>query len=166
MPPLGGVRVPHDFWWAYAPPVPLAGMRYPARFDWKQAGESGFGTVVCLTGPEPGYEPAPLSCFAVQLQDLAHGEPPDDPAGELTLVRQAVEAVTVSLGKGDGVVVHCAGGTGRSGTVIGAALVALGEGFPGEVAAWLDQVHRARHRRGWPESDWQRDVLGSFVPEH
>jgi len=163
MPEFPGVDVPNDFWWARSAPMPLAGMRYLLQdFEWTRAAELGFRTVVCLTGDDAGYDPSPLRCTAVKLQDLSGGKLPDDPDVELIKVRRAVDAVTASLGLSEGVLVHCGGGTGRSGTVVGAALVALDDD-PGDVAAWLDRVHRGRGRRGWPESPWQRDVLDLFA---
>ncbi len=166
MPAFPGVDVPEDFWWALSPPIPLAAMPYPpADFDWTQAGRLGFRAVVCLTDADPGYDASPLRCTAVQLQDLCGGKLPDDPVGELALVRRAVDAVTTSLARREGVLVHCGGGTGRSGTVVGAALVAWGDEDPGDAAAWLNEAHRARCRAGWPESRWQREVRNKFAEE-
>jgi predicted protein tyrosine phosphatase len=96
------------------------------------------------------------------LEDLAYGKVPTNPEGELIKIRRAVDAVIESLDRQDGVLVHCDGGTGRSGTVVGAVLVDMGE-RPGEVAAWLDRVHLTRGRSGWPESPWQSTVLEWFT---
>jgi hypothetical protein len=160
MPALGLLAVPTRLCWALPPPVPLAAMPYPASFDWEAAAAAGFRTVVCLT-TEAVYDPAPLRSAAFGLEDLFHGGPPADPDGEFHRVDRAVAAVRSSLRDREGVIVHCEGGTGRSGTVIGATLVVLGED-PVAVAAWLNGVHRARGRAGWPESPWQRDVLDRF----
>jgi hypothetical protein len=73
-------------------------------------------------------------------------------------VAAAASATRALLDDGLGVIVHCAGGTGRSGTVVGAVLVSLG-GAPDTVTAWLDAVHILRGRPGWPESPWQTDAL-------
>jgi protein-tyrosine phosphatase len=54
--------------------------------------------------------------------------------------------------------VHCMGGRGRTGTVIGVALVMLGHDAD-DTVAYLDRVARARGRRGWPESPWQANVV-------
>ena len=53
---------------------------------------------------------------------------------------------------------HCSGGIGRTGTVIGAVLVSLGIDAP-DVVAWLDAVQKLRGRPGWPESPWPADAL-------
>jgi hypothetical protein len=50
------------------------------------------------------------------------------------------------------------GGRGRTGTVLGVALVHLGH----DPDAVVDHLHRlaiGRGRRGWPESPWQADVV-------
>lgn len=72
-----------------------------------------------------------------------------------------METIVGHLRASNGVAVHCHGGTGRTGTVIGAVLVRLGHD-PEEVCDWLHQVHVARGRDGWPESDWQQSVLRGF----
>jgi hypothetical protein len=95
------------------------------------------------------------------LQDLAGGKVPTEPDEELVKIRHAVDTVTESLARLEGVLVHCDGGTGRSGTVVGAVLVHMGE-KPSEVTAWLNRVHLARGRSGWPESPWQSAILQGF----
>ena len=47
---------------------------------------------------------------------------------------------------------------GRTGTVIGAALVMLGHD-PETVVDWLHRVQRTRGKRGWPEQPWQEQVV-------
>ena len=59
---------------------------------------------------------------------------------------------------GEGVVVHCHAGRGRTGTVIGGALVMLGHD-PETVVDWLHRVQRTRGKRGWPEQPWQAEVV-------
>lgn len=54
-------------------------------------------------------------------------------------------------------------GTGRTGTVIGASLVALGHP-PDTVIPHLDALHRARGRAGWPESKWQAELVRGWQP--
>jgi protein-tyrosine phosphatase len=50
------------------------------------------------------------------------------------------------------------GGRGRTGTVIGVALVRIGHAADTTIEH-LDRVARARGRRGWPESPWQAEVV-------
>jgi protein-tyrosine phosphatase len=160
---LGDLAVPADFYWVVRDPVPLAGMAYPGRVDWAALAAEGLGHVVCLTDHVPRYDPAPLTHTAVRLEDLFSGGAPTDPAAEAARVGHAVDAVVDHLEAGTGVVVHCMGGRGRAGTVLGAALVRLGHD-PDQVVDYLHRVHVGRGRKdGWPESTWQADVVRAAV---
>jgi hypothetical protein len=140
----------------------LAGMPVPSSEGvWGALVAAGFSNIVCLTAKDPPYDPAPLIVNGFPLEDLIGGGAPSDPLAEATILHQAVSLVLELMSDGQRVVVHCYGGRGRTGTVVGAALVALGHA-PGTVAEWLDDVHRGRDRGGWPESDWQRAVLEDF----
>ena len=147
------------FWYAITAPVPLAGMPLPDdSTDWKGLSARGFEWVVALE-THSLYQPDPLRRKPVQLQDLAGNGVPSDPVREAQLVKEAASFVLDRLEAGEGVVVHCWGGTGRTGTVIGRVMVELGCNAD-EVARWLDTLHRARGRwRHWPESPWQRTML-------
>jgi protein-tyrosine phosphatase len=57
----------------------------------------------------------------------------------LTMVR-ILDAIDTALAEGQSVYVHCAGGIGRTGTVVGCYLVR--HGMPGEVA--LEEMMRLR----------------------
>jgi hypothetical protein len=158
---LGELAVPADFYWVAREPVPLAGMAYPGRVDWAGLASEGLGHVVCLTHDEPRYDPSPLTYTAVRLDDLYNGGTPRQPEAERHRALQAASVVVDHLDRGTGVVVHCMGGRGRAGTVIGAALVQLGLDA-GEVVDYLHRVHVGRGRKdGWPESPWQADVVRS-----
>lgn len=163
IPPVQGLDVPRQFYQVLALPAPLAGMAYPNRaVPWSAIAAAGFRHVVRLTGIEALYNPAPLRVlWAEELEDLIHGAPPHDPQAEQRLVEAAVNAILPRLAAGEGVVVHCAGGTGRTGTVIGCVLRALG--FPAErVLGYLSAVNRRRGNAGWPESAWQAQVVRDF----
>jgi hypothetical protein len=156
---LGHLAVPADFYWLARDPVPLAGMAYPGRADWSALAAEGVGHVVCLTHDEPRYDAAPLSYTAVRLEDLYDGRPPSDPAAEQARALDAADAVVTHIDAGTGVVVHCMGGRGRAGTVLGAALVRMGHD-PDDVIDYLHRVHVGRGRNGgWPESAWQAEVV-------
>lgn len=160
-PVIAGVDSPREFYWVLKDPAPLAGMRYPsAQFPWSTVAAAGFQRVVSL---EPGsYDPSPLSIlFAKRLEDLYHGRPPTDPDRQRHLIRDAVAGVVGALRSGEGVVVHCEGGRGRSGTVIGCALRELGWGGSA-VINYLDRLHRARATDGWPEAPWQAKLVRDY----
>lgn len=166
MMPTEGVTIPLELYWILSDPAPLAGMRYPRPgFPWAALSRSGFSRVVRLTSDGTPYDPQPLQvAYSAQLEDLVHGSSPRNPRQELQLIREAVAVVREALARGEGVVVHCAGGRGRTGTVLGATLVSLGFA-PAEVVAHLDLVHKARGTAGWPESPWQAGLLQRFVPD-
>ena len=68
------------------------------------------------------------------------------------------EAARIAAGaveRGTGVVVHCVGGTGRTGTVVACALRLLGRSADEAVATV--QAHRPK----WPESPWQEQLVRS-----
>ena len=126
MPAVPGFTTPRDLYCAIAPPAPLYGMPYPLRrtaADWQALYAAGVRGVVCLDEPAR-YDPAPLDLAAViDLEDMVHGGAPIDPARELARTEQAVRVVMDRLERGHGMVVHCVGGRGRTGTVIGSVLV-------------------------------------------
>jgi hypothetical protein len=160
---IGELCVPDDFYWVARQPSSLAGMPYPGRADWHALHELGIGHVVCLTHDVAPYDAAPCSVTAVRLQDLVSGGPPADPDAERALVLHAADDVVAHLERGIGVVVHCMGGRGRTGTVIGAALVRLGHDAD-DVVDYLHKVAIGRGRRGWPESAWQAELVRGVPP--
>ena len=135
-------------------PAVLAGMPYPPLdLDWHALRDRGFGLVVRL---EPGdYDPSPLRVRDIPLQDLHGGLSPTDPIGEKERVWDAARVAAEALAGGEGVVVHCRGGIGRTGTVVACALRLLGRSADDAIAVVEAQ------RPGWPESPWQLDVVQS-----
>ncbi|ARA92658.1 hypothetical protein AWN76_005420 [Rhodothermaceae bacterium RA] len=156
--PINGIDVPRELYWVVSSPAPLAGMRYPqGDFPWPSLHAAGFSYVVSL---HPGsYNPAPLELlFAEQLEDLFSGDPPADVNSERAKVERAVSAVLEAWRSGHGVVVHCVGGRGRTGTVLGCVLRELGFSAA-EVIDFLDRVHKTRGKSGWPEAKWQSEFV-------
>ena len=156
--PITGLKIPGDLYWVLKSPAPLAGMRLPrGAWPWSAIHAAGFSDLVSLH--PSNYNPAPLTThFAEHLEDLVGGGPPRDPDREVSLIQKAVRATVQSLRSGRGVVVHCWGGRGRTGTVLGCVLRELG--YEGEVVVnYLNGVHVARGKDGWPESRWQADLV-------
>jgi hypothetical protein len=132
----------------------LAGMAFPAAdFDWHELHARGFRLVVRL---HPGpYDPAPLTVRDVPLEDLHGGAAPSDPVAERARVWEAARIAADAVERGEGVVVHCLGGTGRTGTVVACALRLLGRS-PDEAIGTVKA-----HRPDWPESAWQEETVRS-----
>ena len=148
---VAGLETPRDLYTVLASPAPLAGMPHPAEeTPWGALASLGFRHVVCLTTRAPRYEPAPLGLLhAVELEDLYGGLDPVDPEREGREIERTARIVLAALRRSEGVLVHCQGGTGRTGTVIGVVLRGLGYSSA-EVVDYLDAIHRARGKRGWP----------------
>jgi protein-tyrosine phosphatase len=164
MPKPKGLRVPEDAYFVTNSPALLAGMRYPSGGSvWQPLFDLGVQTVICLTDSPARYDPAPLRVgLALRLDDLIHGGPPRDEKREEEAIRSAMSRVLDLLRRGQGVVVHCHGGRGRSGSVLGCVLVGLGHS-PDEVISYLNDLHRARGKSGWPESPWQSEIVRRAV---
>ena len=158
---VGASAMPAELYFVARRPVALVGMAYPSRIDWDTLHAQHVHRVVCLTHDEAPYDPAPLEIVAIALQDLYTEIAPADPEAERARVLRATDAVVDSIEAGRGVAVHCRGGRGRAGTVIGCALVRLGHD-PEAVVAHLDAIHRVRGKGGWPESPWQAEVVRSL----
>jgi protein-tyrosine phosphatase len=99
----------------------------------------------------------------LKFKDLVGGGRPEDPKREPGMLHDVVQGIVAELRAGRGVVVHCVGGTGRTGTVIACTLAALG--MPeDEVLKYMKGVNTARRKSpGWPESEWQRRQVADFV---
>lgn len=139
-------------------------MEHPKEgWPWVELQAAGFSSVVCLTESRPSYDPAPLCIlYSAAFQDLLGERPPRDPAREADMLFQVVGTVCTELMAGRGVVVHCQGGTGRTGTVIACALRAMGVPYEA-INKYMDSVNRSRNKYpGWPESPWQKQQVERF----
>jgi hypothetical protein len=149
----------------------ILGMPYPSEeLDyWESMKDVGIDAVICLTEDKPMYGSSPLQILAsCALSDKSgsfyDNEQKQEEAGEEArryrdLARQTAEA----LREGKSVAAHCKGGTGRTGTLIGAALLELGFSLESVLTA-LEQANSLRRRgdHGWPESPWQMDFLKTY----
>jgi hypothetical protein len=133
-------------------PAPLAGMAFPPpETDWKAIHRRGFAHVVRL---HPGdYNAAPLIAHDFALEDLYGGATPRDAEAERRRIWNAAHLAAELVNGGEGVVVHCIGGTGRTGTVLACALRELGRSADEAIASVRE------HRPRWPESPWHEDVV-------
>lgn len=163
MPAIKGIRIPLNLYVVLKEPALLAGMSYPGtRTPWKNISDAGFSSIVCLCDSKISYDPYPLEVlFCTELEDLHHGFPPVNPQMQEELVREAAEIIKKEIKAEKGVIVHCMGGIGRTGTVLGCVLKDLGFRVD-EVINYLDRINKFRGVRGWPEVYWQKDMVRSY----
>ena len=151
--------MPAELYFVAREPVALVGMAFPTRVDWAELAAQGVGHVMCLTHADAApYDASPLSVTAIHLEDQFAREAPSDPERERERVLSAARVVVAQLLAGVGVAVHCRGGRGRAGSVMGCALVMLGH-HPDDVVTHLDRIHTQRGKGGWPEVPWQAEVV-------
>jgi hypothetical protein len=138
-------------------PATLAGMAFPPpETDWPALRRRGFAHVVRLHPAD--YDATPLIAHDLALEDLYGGAAPRHTDAERRRVWEAAQLAAELVSHGEGVVVHCVGGTGRTGTVLACALRELGR----SADEAIDTVRE--HRPRWPESPWQEDVVRSGSP--
>jgi hypothetical protein len=165
MPWIEGLDVPDVFYLVTREPAPLAGMQRPIpETPWKSLHRIGLQQVVCLTEAPPVYQSDPLTIAGhFPLQDLYNGITPVNPGAEADRIQKAAGLIASLLIRQIGVLVHCAGGTGRTGTVIGCVLRSLGYNAS-DIISYLDQINRKRgSRNGWPESQWQAEMIQNIL---
>ncbi|MFI5047904.1 MAG: hypothetical protein ACHQIG_12635 [Acidimicrobiia bacterium] len=106
-----------DLWWALRTPTPLIGMRHPApgASITELCETRRVGVVVSLIGDEGAYDWSGVHRESIGLEDLYRLDAPHDADRERVDVLRATEVVRTNLDGGTGVVVHCHGGTGRTG---------------------------------------------------
>jgi len=163
MPAIDGIRIPANLYVVLKEPALLAGMSRPGNSTpWEKIGDAGFSNVVCLSNSKVYYNPYPLKVlFSAELEDLYYGNEPEDPEREERLIRQATDVIITKIDEGEGIVVHCVGGIGRTGTVLGCVLRDLGFSAD-EVINYLDDLNKERGYGGWPETEWQGEMVRRY----
>lgn len=158
-PEVPGIEIPRRLYCVATEPAPLAGMSRPrATTPWSALATAGFHWVVCLES-EAHYDPAPVGrLLCVGMEDLEGRQQPRDPEREHALICRAVAATMEALATGEGVIVHCWGGSGRTGVVLGCLLLHLGHSAE-EVIAHLRSVQEARGKGVWSDHAWQVQLL-------
>lgn len=140
----------------------LGGMPFPGNKDvWQELSKLGFQKVVCLTDGSFPYDPFPLEGLAsCRLDDLVGGRLPRDQEKEGRTIKELGRTIADALRAGESVVVHCAGGTGRTGTVLAGTLRELNFSME-KIDDIMNNVNEVRGRagHGWPESGWQRQII-------
>lgn len=144
----------------------LAGMPFPRTNSiWTELHKCGIEHVVCLTDDIPTYKPSPLKILAsYYLKDLFGGQVPDDTEKEKIKIQHIVKKVSGRIKSGEAVVIHCEGGTGRTGTVIGCTLRELGY-TEEQVLKTMNAINmlRGRDGHGWPESEYQKELVEEWM---
>jgi len=156
-----GQGIPAGFYLVLKRPAPLAGCAFPygGEVEWDLLYKAGFRHVVCLSSEKPRYDPFPLGlAIATELDDLSIRKRPVNPVSEAEDIIRIAEFVANSIRGRQGVLVHCAAGRGRTGSVIGVALKLLGLQAP-DILAHLNALHLKRSGNPWPESKWQSDLV-------
>lgn len=157
--PLRPVRLPSD----------IAGQLWldamPGRFErWTafeaEAARARLALVVCLTPRSelaelsPDYHAAVTAgrtSFRWQLTPMRNFGLPEDPAA----FRRDVAAIVTALREGEGVMLHCAAGMGRTGTAAACVLKALGLDAD-------EALRRVRSAGSNPQNAEQSGLVGWF----
>ena len=108
-----------------------------------------------LLGVEVAYERRPIA-------DLGVPGSPEDMAGTLDAIDAAMES-------GRTVFVHCWGGVGRTGTVVGCWLVrhgCSGDEALAKIAKWWREMEKVNHHPQSPETAEQREYVRRWTDSY
>ncbi len=148
--------------------APLFGMPHPSTMKererkqlFAQLHEDGVRCLINLTkeSSDTSYSDRILLASFCPVTDQG----PKGAIEKATLL-SGVNSAVAALKNGEGVVIHCWGGTGRTGTAIGCILRKLGKGSGDEIVNWLGELNQRRERH-WPESPVQAEVVRECQPD-
>lgn len=171
MPPI-----PHSY---TLPETQLHAGEYPGALDVAAARrklasllDADVRVFVDLTSPEDGLQPYDelLRSFAGGRSVERHQFPiPDVGIADASTMTRILDAIDSALQAGLGVYVHCWGGVGRTGMVVGCWLVRHGRSgeealqLVNELFNSMPSSKTRRHRNGSPETERQRDVVRGWT---
>ena len=154
-------------YWVLGGKAALFGMPHPNRLArdgqkdlFKRLQNAKVQVIINLSGrryanPDPNW-------FDYQEFFITDGGPMD---GEQNILWAAVAYVVKSLKAGKSVVIHCEGGTGRTGVTIGCVLCKLGKGTGQDIAIWLSELNNRRPGKRWPEASIQGKIVRECCPD-
>lgn len=171
-----GPPIPNSYW---VRPGRLAAGEYPGDFRRRDATvkvrtllEAGIDHFIDLTQERDGLEPyEPIACEQARAlgRTVRHER---HPVRDMSVPRRAedmaaiLDAVDDALDQGSTVYVHCWGGIGRTGTVIGCWLVRhglTGDGALQQIAEWWQHVDKSRLHRQSPQTHQQRAYIRAWT---
>ena len=169
--PMSTSARPHPNCYWVEPGRLLAG-EYPgasqaavARQKLQQIVASGVTFFLDLTSPDDGLAPyADLltTDFAVHYRRLAI---PDYSVPSVAQMTQTLDVIDGALAAGQVVYLHCWGGVGRTGTVVGCHLVrhgSSGEAALAQIAHWWQTVEKRDRHPHSPETSAQRQMVRTW----
>ena len=164
--------IPNSYW---VSPHRLAAGEYPSAFDSSEAAtkmaallESGIDHFIDLTETRDGLKPyeqvAATEAGRLGRSSQRESHPVRDMSvprspGQMTAILDAIDS---ALDAGNTVYVHCWGGTGRTGTVVGCWLVRhglTGDEALAQIAEWWKGVEKSWRVPRSPETSQQREYV-------
>ncbi len=164
--------IPMSYW---VEPGPMLAGHYPgcrrsdvARAKLRALLHGGVTYFVDLTTPSDGLEPYHAlleeQAAALGLCAKRHAIPIlDFSVPSVDQVREILDVIDAALARGELVYVHCWGGLGRTGTIVGAWLVRhgmSGDDALAKIACWLADTPRADRQS--PETPEQRALVRNW----
>ncbi|MDA3850894.1 MAG: tyrosine-protein phosphatase [Spirochaetaceae bacterium] len=143
----------------------LAGMPMPGSDPglFNDLASLGIKHNFCTTHDEAPYDSTPLTQLSVKLADSVKGLSEKELLAEEKKIRFLVERMTEVLQQGGSGVCHCKGGTGRTGTLMAGTLMQLG--YPtDQILKAMEEINvfRGKGEHGWPELDWQMQLIANW----